>query len=237
MKFNKYSKKEKYSYALGVYPTIELIQNRPDRVARVVLSKKGGSNRGVQKIKEICKKKNILVEYNENTLYKFSPKGNVYAAGIFSKYISELDTSATHVVLDKPSDMGNVGTIIRTMTGFNVYNLALIGNSVDYFHPKVIRASMGSMFSINVSSFKDIDTYMNIFKKHTLYAFLTNGKKSVRNIKFKSPASLIFGNEGQGLGNEYSKLENTTYIPNTNDIDSLNLSVAVGIGLYELNNQ
>lgn len=235
MKFNKYAKTEKYSYTLGAYPTIELLQNRPDRVVKIILSKKSGPNKGVQKIKEICQKKNILVEYNENTLYKFSPKGNVYVAGIFSKYISELDVKSTHVVLDQPSDMGNLGTIIRTMAGFNVHNLALIGTSADYFNPKVIRASMGSIFSINIASFKDIDTYMKVFKKHTMYAFLTNGKKSIREVTFKSTASLIFGNEGQGLGSEYAKVENSIYIPNTTGVDSLNLSVAVGIGLYELN--
>lgn len=56
--------------------------------------------------------------------------------------------NANHVVLVNPGILGNMGTIIRTMLGFNYTNLAIIRPG-DVFDPRVVRASMGALFNIN----------------------------------------------------------------------------------------
>ena len=78
--------------------------------------------------------------------------------GVFKKYENSLDHTKNQVLLVNPGDMGNLGTIIRVMLGFNYNNLAIIKPCIDIFDPKVIRASMGSLFSMNIKlydSYKD----------------------------------------------------------------------------------
>ena len=73
-----------------------------------------------------------------------------------------------HVVLVNPGDMGNMGTIMRTMLGFNYYNLAIIRPGVDVFDPRVLRASMGAMFHLNIEYFDSFEDYgKSIFIPHS----------------------------------------------------------------------
>ena len=60
-----------------------------------------------------------------------------------------------HVALVCPSDMGNLGTILRTLRGFGIRDLALVGNGADVWNPKVVRASMGALFRMEVESFPE----------------------------------------------------------------------------------
>ena len=98
-------------------------------------------------------KESIQVEVNDKLINKISGAENVYAVGVFQKYETQLSNEENHLMLVDPSDMGNLGTIIRTMIGFDYKNLALIKPAVDIFNPKVIRASMGSVFQINFHLF------------------------------------------------------------------------------------
>ena len=107
------------------------------------------------------------------------------------KLTNENIENGNHVVLVSPTDSGNLGTIIRTMIGLNINNLAIIENgkdtqnkveleksntSVDIFNPKTIRASMGSIFNINIEYFKNYDEYEIKFKQNTKYAFCLEGE-------------------------------------------------------------
>ena len=58
--------------------------------------------------------------------------------------------------------MGNMGTIIRTCVGFGIKNLAVIEPAVDIFNPKVVRASMGAVFHVNICRYDSFDTYYAI---------------------------------------------------------------------------
>ena len=61
--------------------------------------------------------------------------------------------------------MGNLGTIIRSSLGFGIKNIALIGNNIDYLDPKVIRASMGAIFKMNIVRFETLEDYLKNHKK------------------------------------------------------------------------
>ena len=231
VKLAPYKKTFNYSYSIGVYPTLELLTHQAGRVIKVVLSSKGEQNKGLQKIKELCKLNKIEIEVGDGLVNKLSNSENAYAVGVFHKYSSDLDQRANHLVLVSPSDTGNLGTIARTMLGFGVHNLALIRPAVDIFDPKVIRASMGAIFQLRYSYFDSFGEYATKYKR-PYYAFMTTGAKNLLEVNFAQPHSLIFGNEGSGLSDEFSKLGIAVKIPQTTVIDSLNLSVAVGIGLY-----
>ncbi len=206
--------------------------NRPESALEIIIHSKADANEGILKIKDICKKKNIPVCINDRQIKLISAKDNCYAAGIFKKYESELDKKTDHVVLVNPENSGNLGTIIRTMAGFGITDLAVIRPAVDIFEPSVIRASMGSIFKINCRYFDKFGSYTGAFNNRTLYPFLTDGKNAIAALIPEAPFSFIFGGESSGLPKEFLHTGKSVFIPQSKNIDSFNLSIAVGIALY-----
>lgn len=235
MELKTYKKDFEHSYSFGVFTTLELLLNRPNEVIKIIISEKGNENKGIEKILNIAKKENYEVIFNDKLVDRISKKENTYVIGVFRKYTSLIEES-NHLVLVNPSDMGNMGTIIRTALGMNIKNIGIITPSVDIFNPKVIRASMGSTFKLNIEFFRSFEDYKKKFTNNMLYSFILRGEVELKDIDIDSEKSysLIFGNEGQGLNEEYfSKISQTVKISQTDEVDSLNLSIAVGIGLYK----
>ncbi|MDE7257750.1 MAG: TrmH family RNA methyltransferase, partial [Lachnospiraceae bacterium] len=161
---------------------------------------------------------------------------NCIVIGVFKKYQCKLNHNDNHVVLGNPSDTGNLGTIIRSCVGFGITNLAIIEPAVDIFHPKVIRASMGAVFKMNFEYFSCFSRYDQEYgNDREYYPFMLNGVYRLGT--FEHPGnksySLIFGNEASGLDDSYLKVGKSVVISHAHSIDSLNLSMAVGIGIYE----
>ena len=232
MDIKSYKKTFEYSYTFGIFPTIELIKSKPEKVIKVLVSSKYKTDSDAD-IFELCKKYNIKTEVNDKVINRISDKENNFVVGVFSKYESELNNNESHVVLVNPSNMGNVGTIIRTLTGFGLNNLAIISPGVDIFDPKVIRSSMGSLFRINFKYYENFNIYNTVFKNHKKYPFMLDGAISLKEIKHNRNElfSLIFGNEASGLDSSYSSVGQSILIKHTDRIDSLNLTIAAGIAM------
>lgn len=226
-----YKKGDETSYTLGVFPTIELLEKKSEYVQRVVVHSSIEQNKGYPKIKELCTKYHIPIDIHDKTIQKLSPKGNCFAIGVFRKYETVLEDKK-HVVLVNPMDMGNMGTMIRTMIGFGYHNLAIIRPAVDVFDPKVVRSSMGSLFHMNIQYFDSFDDYYALYKHHHLYPFMLKGAKNIHGVEDNGLISLVFGNESSGLDDSYLEYGQSVFIPHSEDIDSLNLSMALGIALY-----
>lgn len=214
------------SYALGTFPTLELLSHRPNDVTRIYISSKATPD-----IREKFSAHSLIVAQNDHMISRLSKAENIYVIGEFNRYTAELDIRADHVVLDRVSDMGNLGTIIRTMVGFNCFNLALVNPSADIFHLKVIRASMGAVFQINFSYFDSFSEYQSAFPRN-YYPFFSDAGCTLQTSSFETPYSLIFGNEGAGLPDGYKNIGTTVKIEQSDNIDSLNLSVAAAVALH-----
>jgi RNA methyltransferase, TrmH family len=231
-RLKRYRKQFSFSYSEGVYSTLELLDAYPEHIFRVLLSASGDRNEGIDRIVNICQKHNIPFEVNDRIIERICHNGKHLAVGVFNKFVSKLEPDQNHLVLVMPSDMGNIGTIARTMTGFGITNLALIKPAVDYFDPKTIRASMGAIFRINIEYFETIKDYQDLFHNH-IYLFRTGNSSSIRETNFIRPFSLVFGNESSGLPDDIDIIGETVTIPHDKKIDSLNLSIAASIALYE----
>ena len=187
---------------------------------------------GIIRLKQLCAEKNIKCETNDKAFNILSPKGNCYVIGEFYKTAFTLDR-CSHIVLVNPSDAGNLGTIIRTATGFGITNIAIIKNAVDFYEPKTIRSSMGAAFHVKVEYFDKIEDYCERFPENERYAFMLTASVPITDVKIKSPFSLIFGNEAAGLPENYADFCTPVIIRHSSDIDSLNLPMAAGIAMYE----
>lgn len=226
-----YIKGDETSYTLGVFPTIELLKTRPQDVVRVVVHSSIEKNKGYPLIQELCQKHRIHIDIHDKTIDKLSPKSNCFAIGIFKTYQCDL-TEGNHVVLVHPMDMGNMGTIMRTMLGFHYTNLVIIKPAVDVFDPKVVRASMGAIFHLNVCYYDDFETYYQQYKHHEFYPLMLKGAKNIHQVESLSLHSLVFGNESSGLDDSYLNYGQSVFIPHSDQIDSLNLSMALGLTLF-----
>lgn len=231
----RYTKKEAYSYCLGSFPTFELLQTRPEMVEMILLHSDAKAE--IQnKMEQECGKSGIEIVYNDRHMEKLRDKENCIVIGVFRKYHCRLEHNANHVVLVNPSDMGNLGTIIRNCVGFGITNLALIEPAADIFHPKAVRASMGAVFKMNFEYFPCFDQYYQEYGgERENYPFMLNGEYQLGTFEHSEdkPYALIFGNEASGLDASYLNVGKSVVIPHTHSIDSLNLSLAAGIGIYE----
>lgn len=237
MKVIKYKKDFDYSYTLGAFPTLELLKNKSEFLINIYIHSSFNNEEYLKNVSEILKNSSNKIVYDDKVFTRLSDKENVFVIGVFDKYKMELNPSSHHVLLDNPSNMGNLGTNIRSALGFGFKNIAIVLPSADIFDPKTIRASMGSIFSVNIETFTSLEEYKAKYKGHTIYSFMLNAKNSLQNFEFKDTLStLAFGNEARGLPASYLD-ENSIIITHSHDIDSLNVTNALTIGLYEFNKQ
>lgn len=227
-----YKKEYDYSYTLGAYATIEMLQGRP-ALARAVYIHSNYSDKAA--IEKLCRRNHVSCLYDDKIFAKISPKENCYVLGVFDKYIDQLEKDKPHIVLVNPGDMGNLGTIIRMAAGFQICNLGIITPAADIFNPKTIRASMGSLFRIRYQQFETFEEYQSSYRQHHIFPFMLEAKVTLspENCPREDLFSLVFGNEAAGLEEaKYSAIGTSIKIPQSGLVDSLNISVAAGIGTF-----
>ena len=110
----------------------------------------------------------------------------------------------------------------------------LIRPCVDAFDPHVVRASMGAFFQLRLRTFDTFDDYRALYPGRALYPFMLDGARPLDEVArcAHTPFSLVFGNEQSGLPAVFQTYGQSVFIPQSDKIDSLNLSVAVSIGAY-----
>lgn len=221
-----------YSYAPGIFPSMECLLSRPSIVRRVLVHSAAAGREGVGKLIALAEEHHIRVEEADRALARISGKENCYAAAVFGKFSDALDAGKPHVVLHHPGDSGNVGTILRTALGLGISDVALIRPCVDVFDPRTVRASMGSLFQLRVKVYDDFEEYMKEYDRQ-MYPFMLDASVPMGTITEIPPVfSLVFGNEGSGLPKEFAGYGQPVRIESNDKVDSLNLAIAAGIGIY-----
>ena len=228
-----YSAELEYSYTPGVFPSLELMRVKPEKAMRLLLSERA-QGEGVEKLRQICREHGVREEIADKALRRISGKDNCFAAVVFEKWQAQLEANGPHVVLHHPMDEGNLGTIQRTLLGLGIKDIAIIRPAADPFDPRVVRATMGALFSLRVKQYDSFESYRQEYPNHTLYPFMLDGSVMLEEAtrQIHKLYALVFGNEGSGLPPEFAQMGQAVRIPHSNEIDSLNLSIAVGIGAY-----
>ena len=223
-----------YSYAPGIFPAMECLTYRPETVRRLLLHSSAAGRDGAEALRAKAEALGVRVEEADRVLARISGKENCYAAAVFEKFEDEPAADRPHVVLNNPGDSGNVGTILRTALGLGIEDVALVRPCVDLFDPKTVRASMGSLFRLRVRIYNDFADYRAAFPGRKLYPFMLDASVPLREaVKGKPDVwTLVFGNEGKGLPKEFATYGQAVRIESNDKIDSLNLAIAAGIGMY-----
>ncbi|MBE9028990.1 RNA methyltransferase [filamentous cyanobacterium LEGE 11480] len=144
------------------------------------------------------------------------------------------------LVLETIQDPGNLGTMIRTAAAVGVDGLLLSRNCVDLDNPKVLRASAGQWLRLPMAIAEDLPTQLQIYREQGMQviATLPTAEQTLWDVDFTKPSLILMGNEGSGLSSAVAASANVAVrIPSAVGVESLNVSIAAALMLYEARRQ
>ncbi|SNX52824.1 RNA methyltransferase [Thermoanaerobacterium sp. RBIITD] len=189
--------------------------------------------------------KDKLIVVQENVLRKISdtvtPQMIMAVIKMPNYDIDDLvKKNGIYIITDEVQDPGNLGTIIRSADAFKADAVFTINNTVDIYNPKVLRSTMGSIFHIPVVNVILYGELMENLKKNGIKILSTNlkAKKYIYEYDISNNIALIFGNESRGVNHSLDNyIDGSFLIPMEGDSESLNVSIAASICLYESQRQ
>jgi TrmH family RNA methyltransferase len=152
-----------------------------------------------------------------------------------------LSANPFFLLFDRPSDTGNLGSVIRSFNSFGGDALFILGHGVDIYDPKVIRASLGSVFFtpiIPLQSNEELNSFIADQKtRNNLKVWGTDstGTVSLTSAPLDRPLLLIIGNEAKGISVALKQLcDGIVSIPLLGEVNSLNVASAASIFMWEV---
>lgn len=140
------------------------------------------------------------------------------------------------LLLEDIRDPGNLGTMIRTAEGAGITGIIFGDSTVDIYNPKVIRATMGSIYRVPFYQAEDFYEALSRIKKEgiTIYAAHLSGIDYTTEGSFQGRCAFLIGNEANGLSERAAmEADKLIKIPMAGKVESLNAAVAAAILMYE----
>lgn len=152
--------------------------------------------------------------------------------------LSTLDVrpGSIFVALHRIANPGNLGTIIRTVDAVGGAGVILIGDTVDAYSPAAVKASMGSLFAVDVVHTTDPDEFFSWATERGVSVMATSGQAADDHwgADYEPPIAILLGSEREGLRDDMlAESSRRLRIPMVGTVDSLNIGVAASIVLYE----
>jgi TrmH family RNA methyltransferase len=176
----------------------------------------------------------------ESISYTKTPQGIVVLAARPEATERRLDASLTSdtllIVLHQLNNPVNVGAIVRTAEAAGATGIITTRNTSDPFSPKSLRGAMGSAFRLPIWRNTDFEQAVAWCRERRISLLGTAASAEMKHTDWdwKRPSALVLGPESTGLSDEELKAtDQTLKIPMQGEVESLNVSVAAGILLYE----
>lgn len=150
-----------------------------------------------------------------------------------------LSTIPLILVLESVEKPGNLGAILRTADAAGVDAVIICDPRTDFYNPNVIRSSVGCIFTKQVASATSDET-LAWLKKHNITPYSTYLKASrpYHSVDFTKPCAIVMGTEATGLSDTWTtKDQNPIIIPMQGRIDSMNVSTAAAVVVFEARRQ
>lgn len=149
------------------------------------------------------------------------------------KFIEKRELSDKILILDGVQDPGNLGTLMRSAKAFNFNTIFLSDGTVDPYNDKVIRSSQGAIFKLNIIQGNIID-FLNKISDYDIYSTNVINGIDIRDANISKKIALILGNEGNGVSDEVKALNLKNLYISMDNMESLNVSIAGSILMYEI---
>jgi TrmH family RNA methyltransferase len=203
----------------------ELVEQFPEKISFILASEDIYIEMGLNRFDNAFV--GSISEFEKVTSLNSAPKVIAVASKLDEK---EIKTDQRILVLDGIQDPGNLGTIIRTADWFGFDQVVCSENTVDLYNQKVIQASMGSIFRVNVVYRNLPDFLRNL--NCPIYGALLQGE-DLNSFNSSEILVLVLGSEGKGISNEVLPLvSNPISIIGSGNAESLNVGIATGIFLH-----
>ena len=228
----KYRHQEKLFLAEGTKIVFELLQSKI-KPKIIIISKDWQDSNSKEeilfhRIEELSDKEFKKISSQKN------PEGIMAVCEIPEFNLPASESNEWMIALDFLQDPGNLGTIIRIADWFGINTILCSTNTTDAYSPKVVQATMASLFRVNV-----VYTHLADYLSNTtlpVYAADLNGQ-SVYESKGEQAGIIVIGNESNGISEELRPFIDKYYtIPKLGKAESLNAGVATGIILSHLVN-
>jgi 23S rRNA (guanosine2251-2'-O)-methyltransferase len=144
------------------------------------------------------------------------------------------------MILDRVTDVGNFGAISRSVEVLGADGLIFPARETAQLNADAVKRSSGALLRIPLCRVRDLISTVRFLRDSGVIVIATDGRgtTSLQDADFKQPTAIIMGSEGQGVAPELLRLvDHIVYIPQAGEMDSLNVSVAAGIVLYEAQRQ
>lgn len=184
----------------------------------------------------------ITKEVYEKVAYRGSTEGLI---AVFKSRAHDLEDIAFNnsnpliLIAEAPEKPGNIGAILRTADAAAVDAVIIANPKTDLYNPNIIRSSVGCVFTNQIATGSTTEI-IDFLKRHNIniYAAALQASRPYHEIDFKEASAIVMGTEATGLSDEW--LKNATQniiIPMHGEIDSMNVSVAAGILIFEAKRQ
>ena len=192
-----------------------------------------------------AKKQNVLIEaysieekegyiqVSPSVMKKISNTNTLVSEIGLCKMLDKKELSNKLLLLDGVQDPGNMGALMRSAKAFGFDTIVLGDGCVDIYNDKVIRSSQGAIFKLNfINAY--LPDFIKSLKEYSVYGTNVVHGITLENVKKSQKMAIVLGNEGNGISKEvFDVIEKNIYIP-MDDTESLNVSVAAGIIMYNL---
>lgn len=199
----------------------------------------------VAAVRKIIKQENLLIPVQQSVFEKMAYRdstGGIIAVAEQKKHALEniqLGKNPLLLILEAVEKPGNLGAVLRTADAARVDALVICDPQTDFYNPNVIRSSVGCIFTTQIASATSEET-MAWLKKNNIRTFATYLKASTPyyKIDFTTPSAIIMGTESTGLSDSWIQhADNTIIIPMQGKIDSMNVSTAAAVIVFEAKRQ
>jgi len=234
----------------GFHAVESILIQRPELIVRLFISR--SEDKRVVRVKDLAKKSKInseLVDSKKIDQLAGHSKHQGFAAEISNLgFLSEKDviprlknlTTSKVLILDSIQDPRNLGACLRSALAFEFDAVIINKDGSSPINEYVFKTSVGAILNLNIFYVTNLSRSINTLKDIGFWVLGLdgNGEGSIFSEKFSSKTAVVLGSEGSGIRKLVKEnCDHLIKIPISNNVESLNISVAAGIIMYELKKQ
>ena len=183
----------------------------------------------------------ISQEVYEKLAYRGSTEGVIAFAKAKKHNLNDLNLPKNPLILiaEAPEKPGNIGALLRTADAANVDAFIIANPKTDLYNPNIIRSSVGCVFTNHVAAASTEDVIAFLKERGIkIYSAILQDAQNYHEQDFTKSTALVVGTEAIGLSEQWREVSTQNIIiPMSGAIDSMNVSVAAGILVFEAKRQ
>lgn len=199
----------------------------------------------VREVQELVSSNPLLIPVSREVFDKIAVRensGGVVAVAeqkVHRLDLLQLSASPLLLILESVEKPGNLGAVLRTADAAGVDAVIICDPQTDFYNPNVIRSSIGCVFTTQIASADSAQTIRWLKEKHiATYCTYLQASEPYQNVDYRAACAIVMGTEATGLSDQWVKNSSKNIIiPMQGKIDSMNVSTAAAVVVFEARRQ